>query len=227
MGALAYISEDAKSDGSPTLLIRHGEKVIPPSDNKFRDVPLTDDGVEESRRLGYELKNVFRAKLKSIHSSPLKRCTMTSEAFRESYEYSGDIVYSNLLGDPGAFIYDDEKAGQTYLETQPDSIVPRHLKEMEMPGFRTPEEGSSLLMDYIISNWSDGLDVMITHDVIIAVLFGYLMGYIPDVEGWIDYLEGVCFFKVGDKIFFDTLEGQFDITRKVNHLLSIRTGDLD
>jgi len=212
---LGFLTDDAMSCSSPILLIRHGEKENPPDDDPFMDVALNDNGIKDSHTLGGLLRMMFDTPLTAIHSSPLKRCVMTSENITEGYGIDLDIKTSNVLGDPGPYVKDEKIAVESFLKIYPDNIVKRHFDGEMIPGFRSLEEGSSMILKYLFENRDNGISIHITHDVIIASLIGYLTGKIRDVENWIGYHEGICFFDKEGSFFMDCTEGQFNVDEKL------------
>jgi len=55
------------------------------------------------------------------------------------------------LGDPGPYVVDDEIAGQSFLELDNDEIVKMQIEGEDIEGFRDVNEGSKLLLEYVLS----------------------------------------------------------------------------
>ena len=220
MSPLSYISNDACVSDTVWLLVRHGEKVSPPSDQPFLDVAITVKGYRDASRFGKALNHAVSARFVSISSSPLTRCRETSTAILEGMEVRAPIEISTLLGAPGPYVYDEDLAGQSFRALFPKNIVKLQVEGEHIPGFRTVREGSALLLTYMLGQHpGPGLRIFVTHDVIIAALIGYLIGSIPDIPDWIKYLQGACFFKHENHIFMDLPEGSFNVTKKTREFI--------
>ena len=96
-----------------------------------------------------------------------------------------------MLGNPGPYVEDEERAGETFLEAFPNNIVKMQVDNEILPGFRDTFMGSKMILT-LLAEWEPP-SIFITHDVIIAAFLGYLNGKYPDIEEWIDYLDGFVF----------------------------------
>ena len=84
-------------------LIRHTQKI----DNSVHS-ELTKEGLNDLFIYGKKLK-LSNIKIELIISSPIKRCIQTTSQISKGYG-GLKIEESNLLGDPGVFINDSNKA---------------------------------------------------------------------------------------------------------------------
>ena len=215
MDPFHYITDDCLSSDSLWLLIRHGEKVQPPKENPFVDVPLTQKGIEEATRFGSLLKNKFPNEIKGVHSSPKRRCVETSEAILKGIGDLEGFETSTLLGNPGPYVIDSKVAGQSYLKIRDKNIVKIQVEGTQIDGFRDVMGGSKLLLDYVLSRKPNpGIHIFVTHDVVIAALVGSIIGYVVDIPEWVKYLQGACIYRKEDGLYIDTTEGQFKIHEK-------------
>ena len=220
MKNLSYLSDGVFASNSVWFIIRHGENEEPPENEPFLDVGLTVKGNRDARAFGESLREKFPGIIEGVYSSPLKRCIETSISVLEGVKGRVDIEKSTVLGDPGAFIADENVAGDSFRKLFPRNIVKLQVDGTSIPGFRTVEEGSSILLKYVfVQKPREGLHLFVTHDVLIAALIGCLIGGIPDIPNWIRYLQGVCFFDEKDRIMMDIPEGQYDVTNRIEELL--------
>jgi len=213
MDKLSYLSENSLSSDAVWLIIRHAEKEQPPDDDPFFDVSLTGKGFKEAVQFRDLIKEKFSIEINGIYSSPLRRCMETSKAIVDRIDEIESFETSNLLGDPGPYVVDDEIAGQSFLELENDEVVKMQIEGEDIEGFRDVNEGSKLLLEYVLSRQpTSGLHIFVTHDVIIAALLGSIIGYVVDIQKWIKYLHGLCLYRHEDKLFMDCNEGTFNIT---------------
>ena len=226
MDPFHYITDDCLSSDSLWLLIRHGEKVQPPKENPFVDVPLTQKGIEEATRFGKLLKNKFPNEIKGVHSSPKRRCVETSEAILKGIGDLEGFETSTLLGNPGPYVIDSKVAGQSYLKIRDENIVKIQVEGTQIDGFRDVMEGSKLLLEYVLTRKPNpGMHIFVTHDVIIAAFLGSVIGYVVDEPEWIKYLQGICIYIDDKKVYMDTIEGKIDITKNAVTFLSLEGGN--
>jgi len=223
MDKLSYISEDASSSSSIWLLIRHSERVQPPLDKPFLDAGLTENGYRDAIIFGRHIKRKFPLRVMRLYSSPLKRCIETSKAILSGIGEKIEIEESIVLGDPGPYVINDSLARRSFLDIQPKNIIKMQVDGAKIEGFRDIDEGSAILLDYILNHPPPkGLHIFVTHDVIIAALVGYLIGYVVDQPNRIKYLQGACFYLLNNRILMDVPEGQFDVTDKILSLLPFK-----
>jgi broad specificity phosphatase PhoE len=172
--------------GCHIVLLRHGHRQEIPQGGFGHDLTLTEKGKKSSLRLGKKLADILWGE---IHSSPLIRCQETAEHFLKGAGQKLSIHLSPLLGDPGPFVYDDAKAGPLFLANTPYEIMQKLLARKNLPGMRTIEEGGRLF-DAYLKTVSRFPCLMISHDIIIALLYAYFSKSI--LQKFPDYLGGFC-----------------------------------
>ena len=109
------------------------------------------------------------------------------------------------LGDPGPFVVEPEVAGPLFLETGILELVRRQLSGGEPPaGMRETSEGVGLLLDAATDAVRSGADlnVLVTHDSILAVLVAHLYGVQIDEISWPGYLDGLILWRDGELLRF-------------------------
>ena len=172
------------------LILRHGHRDPLPqlSQGSFGDdLPLTPEGWKASHALGKSWKEAWENEpFAEIVSSPLKRCLQTAEALKQGMQQEIPIHSSNLLGDPGPFIFDPQMAAPHFYEQTPEALYRRYAEGTLLSGFRPFAEGMEQLLDFILKRKVD-LSIMITHDFVVAALIFYL----THTWVWIHFLQGV------------------------------------
>jgi hypothetical protein len=86
-------------------------------------------------------------------------------------------------------VFDKEKAGAVFLETTPLKIMQKLLAREAIAGMRTLEEGGRLFADHL-KTLTVFPCLMISHDIIIALLYAYFSKLTP--LKFPDYLDGFC-----------------------------------
>lgn len=157
------------SQDRQVVILRHGHRQKIPTGTFGHDLTLTEKGKKASLLLGKQFADV---RWGSVHSSPLIRCQETAEHFLKGAAQELPINLSPLLGDPGPFVFDKEKAGAVFLKTAPSKIMQKLLDRETVVGMRTLEEGGRLFADYLKTLTSFPC-LMISHDIIIALLYAY------------------------------------------------------
>jgi broad specificity phosphatase PhoE len=173
-----------------SLLLRHSHRRPIKFGSYGIEIPLTPRGVRVAEELGSVLG---RRQAGRILASPVPRCVDTGMAVALGAGWSVDLVQDRRLGDPGPFVVDTSLAGPMFLELGSVEVARRQLVGPgPLPGMRPTQEGVLLLVDLIAEgpDYSNTLDVLVTHDAIIAVVVGYLLGVIPGASTWPKFLDG-------------------------------------
>jgi broad specificity phosphatase PhoE len=167
------------------FVLRHAHRppILP---GEFGDeLSLTDEGKKASIILG---KNLHKTQWGEIHSSPLKRCLQTARYILKGLGQEISVIPSQILGDPGPFVSDPEKAGPVFMKSTPQAIAHLLLAKKPIPGMRTIEEGSTLFMNYL-QKVKKFPSLMISHDMIIALLSAH---FLKTATEFPHFLEGLC-----------------------------------
>ena len=178
-----------------SLVIRHAEREDIPEGTFGHDVNLTAQGLQAAEQLGAALSE---KRTINVVSSPVPRCMQTAKGILDGAGSSAEIITDRRLGDPGAFIVDPEIAGPLFLELPILEIARLQLQdETPLPGMRPTKEGAAILLDLVTKNLggTGRLDVFVTHDVILAVLVGSILGVTIEEAGWPDFLEGLLVWR--------------------------------
>ena len=98
--------ERAPTDRAVVVLLRHSVRDhLPPGDAGY-GFPITGVG----RQLALELGRLLRGRLLTLHASPLVRCVQTAQAIAEGAGTDIAALQDRLLGDPGVFVLDGQRA---------------------------------------------------------------------------------------------------------------------
>jgi broad specificity phosphatase PhoE len=175
------------------LLLRHSVRGPLPTDSDGHAVPLTEAGVHLARELG----RVMGARLRGLHSSPLVRCMQTASALAEGAGVNLPITADHLLGDPGVFVLDGQRAWVNWQKLGHESVV-AHLVSADnaLPGMARPAPAARFLVQHMlaVSHGSPGIHVFVTHDSLVTATAARLLGQALTPEDWPGYLEGVFFW---------------------------------
>ena len=194
---------EVPGDAAVAIVMRHAEREeIPPGEFGI-DIPLTKRGIAEAARLGSLLS--ARGPV-CVMSSPVPRCVETAEAVLLGADSAGEATLDRRLGDPGPFVVDPAVAGALFLETGILDIVRRQLSGRKPPaGMRETSEGVDLLLDAADDAMRSGsrLNILVTHDAILAVLVARLYGVQIDEMTWPGYLDGLVLWQDADVLRFN------------------------
>lgn len=206
------------TDRAVVVLLRHSVRDhLPPGDAGYR-LPITEVG----RRLAAELGAHLRGKLRTLRTSPLDRCVQTAEALAKGAQANLEIVTDRLLGDPGAFVIDGQRAWANWAALGHEGVM-RHLvtEVAELPGMAKPEEAARLLVKHMLDATAStpGLHVFVTHDLLVTATAARLLGIPLGVGDWPWFLEGAFFWE--DDTGLNTAYRCFE-SRCVSHLCDAR-----
>lgn len=184
------------SKGSFSLIIRHGERDQIVSGDSGRIVDLTETGKRISRLFG---ERCVLGKIDNIYSSPLLRCIRTSECIASGANQNNIIINEDhLLGDPGCYVIDRLKGGQIFREWGNKKTVLTFIEEGELPGFRSIDVGSMILLKNIINKFpkeKSKCNIFISHDAIVLPFIAHFAGYSFSSSNWLTYLDGAVIEK--------------------------------
>lgn len=173
------------------MIIRHSIRYPIPSGSQGVNVPLTPFGVQLAEKLGRQLNRPVGL----IASSPIGRCIETGKAIARGAGIDRDIIIEPLLGEPGAFVVDVEKAAPWFYHRDPVEMINRQLQGGHIPGTRKVEDGVALILNLIFNPplTPGKLNIFITHDSVLACIIYQLAGIDNINESmWPWTLEG-CF----------------------------------
>jgi hypothetical protein len=176
-------------DQGAVLLIRHGEREDLPPGLPGDHVPLTALGHAQSIALG----NTLKGRLGNVRASPVLRCRQTARAILGGAAREQAHEPSSLLGAPGPFVIDSATAWPLFVQHGVHGLTTLQLRRIPLPGLRPTDEGCTLLLDSLRARPAAAgqIDVCVTHDLILALLAGFLLGERDAAALWPDFLEGI------------------------------------
>jgi broad specificity phosphatase PhoE len=177
------------------LFLRHADRPSFKPNSWGHNVSITLEGKQASQSMGEKLKSNNLSYY--LWSSPIKRCLETAEAICKGLESNRDIRQSSLLGDPGFFIQNPEKASIIFKEYPLSVLIDLYLHEKNLPGFLSLEEGCHRMLSTLIEK-NDIPAIWVTHDICIAILACYLFKRASCQEFIPDFLEGIVIRKDGN-----------------------------
>ena len=179
------------TDGRVALLIRHSHRLGIPSGEVGKDVGLSARGVRMAEALGGQLSAFTPGRLMS---SPVPRAADTARGIARGAGWKSPVREDWRLGDPGPFVVDSAAAGPCFVELGAEEVVRRQISGYAaLPGMRPTSEGVRLVLELAGESLGGdpGLDVLATHDVILAVVVNALLGVEVEGDYWPDFLEGL------------------------------------
>ena len=196
--------DDVKTElrnGSRVLLfVRHGER--PSIDNEDptfgESLPLTDEGVRTSRRMG-ELLRDFAADTQFL-SSPLRRTVMTASGIAEGMGLSGSGIPTDvLLGNDTFYCADQREVFELFRDGRFFEHVFEYLDKGVQRGFRQIDEATDALEEWALGRFTAKLGIFTTHDLYNAS-FLKARGVKCDwqVSNWVRFLDSAAIILDGD-----------------------------
>ncbi len=175
------------------LLLRHSVRGPLPTDHDGFAIPLTETGV----RLARELGKILGSRLRTLHTSPLTRCVQTAEALRTGSGMALPIVPDSLLGHPGVYVLDAQRAWSNWQRLGHEGVMAHLVRaDIALPGMAEPGPAARYLVRHILTlaGNTPGLHVFVTHDLLVTTTAARLLGQELTVADWPWYLEGAFFW---------------------------------
>ncbi|MFA6011322.1 MAG: histidine phosphatase family protein [Desulfobacteraceae bacterium] len=174
---------------STLVLLRHAERPLIPSHSFGNYLSITQKGKIASFNYGKKIGSHLHA----VHSSPVKRCIETALSIIEGSNKNITVIPNTLLGDPGAFIFDEKLAGENWKLYGHDGVCERlFFSDEPMKGFYPPEMATNNLYNQMITHLppKGKTTLFITHDIIIATLAVRILRLKHFENFWPEYLAG-------------------------------------
>ena len=181
------------------VLLRHSVRDDLPPGSAGYLLPITEAGTQLAKELG----GMIGARLRSLHTSPLPRCVQTAEALNLGSDASLNIVHDRLLGDPGVYVIDGQRAQLNWDKLGHEGVM-RHLvmSDEALPGMARPGPAAGFLVHHILTMVGDapGLHLFVTHDSLVTATTARLLGQQLGRDAWPWYLEGAFFWRDHDDL---------------------------
>lgn len=158
---------EVPADRPVAMLLRHSVRGALPEQGGDYHLPLLPIGVQLATELGQRLTN----RLKTLHSSPLLRCTQTATALQQGNSKHLEIQLDHHLGDPGVFVEDDQQAGIAWQTHGHERMMQFLINEAEpLAGLAEASGAAHRLMQHLLQQMENavGIHVFVTHDSILA-----------------------------------------------------------
>lgn len=191
---------NAPADRPVMLLLRHSARGPLPVGEAGSDVPITEAGKRNAKEFGRRLG----AQIRSLHSSPVPRCTQTANALREGANVKLEITVSRLLGDPGVYVLDGDLAWSNWERLGHEEVMRRLVSEDDpLPGMARPDEAARLLLSHMLASAGNscGLHLFVTHDSVITATVSRLQGAPHSPSDWPVFLEGALFWQGEEGVY--------------------------
>ena len=192
------------------LLIRHAHRPLFKQGDWGHNVSITEEGVRESRILGQSLAE---HSIHQIWSSPIKRCLETANEIREKSGCCSPVVSSNLLGEPGFLIEDEDVAGKELQLKGMPSVMHALLRKEHVVGFNPLEQGCTKFLS-AMQQMGNINSIGITHDIIIAMLAAWSFqksSYEDLLPSFLESME-ITFHPEGCLVLYRGLKTMIDVT---------------
>ncbi|MDO5844008.1 MAG: histidine phosphatase family protein [Methanocorpusculum sp.] len=172
---------------SAVILIRHAEREPFLKGEPGNSKMLTARGEKSAIDFGKAVPEI-----KASYSSPMTRCVRTAELI------AGKNTPTTMLGDPGAFIFNNAMSHEFYVKNPTKTSILRYVKDGVLPGHYPIKEGAQRLFEFLKSVAEDGVVLCVTHDAFTAAFISETTGY-DFTDDWVGFLEGCILFRRGDK----------------------------
>jgi len=179
------------------LLLRHGARLPIPKGVFGDQVYLTPQGHQESQALGQQIDHP----LVDVFHSPVHRCAQTAINIIQGAAQSVDIKEAS-----GLFLayFKSQQEAEFLLANHPVHDVASALIEgQSIEGMKSLEEGSKDFLGQIFCSNQSGLQLFVSHDLLICLLNHYLLGlskYNPKL--WPGFLQGMVFWEAKETSYF-------------------------
>ncbi len=186
-------------DRPVALLLRHSVRDRLPPGDAGNELPITDIG----RRLARELGGVLGERLRTLHTSPLVRCVQTAEALHEGAAAKCAIATDRLLGDPGVYVIDGDRAWSNWERLGHEGVMRHLVADSEpLPGMARPDEAARSLVHHMleIAAELEGIHVFVTHDSLVTATAARLLAEPLGPGEFPSYLEGAYFYRLNSAV---------------------------
>jgi len=190
------------------IIIRHAEReksdVFFPSFNPI----LTQIGIQNAYLFGIKLREHKQVRL---FSSQIERCILTAKEIMKSIGKNVLIEKDSMLGNHGPFVVDPIRTRQKMEKLQEKFIRSWICGEFDSKMILSFEEGTNIFLQWLKSKLNEietGLDIYISHDIIITPVIATIFQYDVLKKGVIGFLDGFVIFKDDNNNYFIVFEGE-------------------
>lgn len=181
-------------DRPVAVLMRHSVRPPLPDGPAGYSLPITSEG----ERLAQELGGMIGNRLRTLHTSPLKRCIQTADALQHGAQQVLQVRLDRLLGDPGVYVIDGKQAGDLWKQVGHEQMMNYMVStDVALPGMAAPEPAARFLVQHMLATAGEqsGLHVFITHDSLVTTTTARLINKPLGPQDWPWYLEAAFFWR--------------------------------
>ncbi len=191
------------------ILLRHAERPefrVGEDGHHFR---LTPDGVTAALRLGETIGN----RIAGLIASPVPRCVQTAAEVGRGAGHDGSVTEAEILGHPGVFVSDPRRAMETLVAMGLVDFVDALGDGERLDGMKPPRPAAEQLLRFMLETSEEkgtGLTLFASHDIVVGPFLSLLgrNGCQPPRSRIIGFLEGVAFWREGDRVRAATRHGE-------------------
>ncbi|MDR3102798.1 MAG: histidine phosphatase family protein [Methanocalculaceae archaeon] len=179
------------------VLLRHGERQPLTKGEPGSEKVLTSRGKRQSWAFGVALPKVPL----QVYASSVRRCVQTGGEIRAGAGIFGTTKTSPMLGDPGAFVADDDMVRAFYAGNPVKTPSLRYAAGETLPGHYPVRIGTRRMFDFVAETLADEeISVCVTHDVWLVPFISVLTGY-DFTDDWPGFLDGCILMRRTQKYF--------------------------
>lgn len=173
------------------VLVRHAEREPFAKGEPGSQKKLTPRGERAALTFGEKLGD----RLVKAYASPMFRCMRTAELILTGAGDPGIVCGNKYLGDPGAYVFDDDLTRGLYVKNPTKTITLEYISTGTLPGHYPIREGTDRLLAFLKSTaFQDGISVCVSHDVFLAAFVSTLTDY-DFTDDWVGFLDGCILFR--------------------------------
>lgn len=202
-----------KDNVSVTLFTRHSIRHVATGKGLAGyDLQLTEEGIALAQYWGGHLITSTGRQVLSCTTSPIQRCIDTAShmlfgAYGDTTKI--EIIQNNLLVEPGSFVEDHALASPFFRDLGALGFINQLIRN-KLPGMKNSAQGVLDILNMVYAleqKQAEGLNLVVTHDTIIAVILSYTLG-IAEVTSadWPKMMEGLFIWFDGDNFEESTMQ---------------------
>lgn len=196
---------------SPAIVIRHTEREKIEDPNENYDASLTKKGKKDAIDFGNRLPKNQNIR---IYHSWIHRCQRTAELILKGLRDNGGK--GNIIGGKDFisfhFFGDEERGLKLFNEYGIEGFVQNWFSNnLDKSVVHEPNQCRKKVLNSILNNFSNSLDIFVTHDWNIILLLSYLYDLPEEDFKWPGFLEGVLIEKGGSnfRLYYNNRENSF------------------
>jgi len=182
-----------KSKDNIAIVIRHANRDAFPSGTPNINIPLNQDGLQAAIEVG---KIINGSNPIQIITSPIRRCRETAARLMKGIGRDCNISDSSMLGKHGPYVIDSRKTSLLMDEYKTEFVHHHIAGEFNSNVIFPPHAGTISFITWLqrkMNDMENGLQVFISHDLIVSTILYSLFGYNIRDNGLVNFLDGfIC-----------------------------------